>query len=258
MKKIKKILRVVMVMTMALSLSACAFTGQPETSTIVDDSVDRGGKVTRVDIPNGDGTFTTLEGEEAQEWYDKAGEEGKQEAAEEASIQPIEDEENEIETRGSFHYKYRYVETKHTKNVERKSLERAVTNKLRNETSTKQSYVLNLSVSQAWTISPSVTGNYKDAIKTTLGSSWGKTYSKTESLSVSMKPHKTVWVTFIPTMDKSVGKVQKYYIPRGGTNKKPIVEKSYNVTTYNPKYLTSKMGPFTIKSVYGTYIWHEK
>ena len=44
-----------------------------------------------VDIPNGDGTFTTLEGEEAQKWYDKAGEEDQQEAAEEVSTQSIED-----------------------------------------------------------------------------------------------------------------------------------------------------------------------
>lgn len=86
----KKVL-LVMAVTIALSLNACTFTDQSETSTIVDGSVDRGGKVTRVDIPNGDGTFTTLEGEEAQKWYDKAGEENQQEAAEEASTQSIED-----------------------------------------------------------------------------------------------------------------------------------------------------------------------
>ena len=87
----KKIL-LVMAVTVALSLNACTFTGQSETSNMVDESVsvDQGGKVTRVDIPNGDGTFTTLEGEEAQKWYDKAGEEGQQEAAEEASTQSIE------------------------------------------------------------------------------------------------------------------------------------------------------------------------
>ena len=87
----KKIL-LVMAVTVALSLNACTFTDQSETSNMVDESVsvDQGGKVTRVDIPNGDGTFTTLEGEEAQKWYDKAGEEGQQEAAEEASTQSIE------------------------------------------------------------------------------------------------------------------------------------------------------------------------
>ena len=76
-----------------LSLNACTFTGQSETSNMVDESVsvDQEGKVIRVDIPNGDGTFTTLEGEEAQKWYDKAGEEDQQEAAEEASTQSIED-----------------------------------------------------------------------------------------------------------------------------------------------------------------------
>ena len=62
---------------------------------------------------------------------------------------------------------------------------------------------------------------------------------------------------FVPIMDKSVGKAQKYYIPRGGTNK-TYRRKKYNVTTYNPKFLTSKIGPFTIKSVYGAYIWREK
>ena len=84
----KKIL-LVMAVTVALSLNACTFTDRSETSNMVDESVsvDQGGKVTRVDIPNGDGTFTTLEGEEAQKWYDKAGEEDQQEAAEEASTQ---------------------------------------------------------------------------------------------------------------------------------------------------------------------------
>lgn len=87
----KKIL-LVMAVTVALSLNACTFTGQSETSNMVDGSVsvDQGGQVTRVDIPNGDGTFTTLEGEEAQKWYDKVGEEDQQEAAEEASTQSIE------------------------------------------------------------------------------------------------------------------------------------------------------------------------
>ena len=87
----KKIL-LVMAVTVALSLNACTFTDQSETSNMVDESVsvDQGGQVIRVDIPNGDGTFTTLEGEEAQKWYDKTGEEDQQEAAEEASTQSIE------------------------------------------------------------------------------------------------------------------------------------------------------------------------
>ena len=58
----KKIL-LVMAVTVALSLNACTFTDQSETSNMVD----------------------------AQKWYDKAGEEDQQEAAEEASTQSIED-----------------------------------------------------------------------------------------------------------------------------------------------------------------------
>ena len=97
----KKIL-LVMAVTVALSLNACTFTDQSETSNMVDESVsvDQEGKVTRVDIPNGDGTFTILEGEEAQKWYDKAGEEDQQEAAEEASTQSIEDAKSNFPAKG--------------------------------------------------------------------------------------------------------------------------------------------------------------
>ena len=60
----KKIVGLIMAVTIALSLNACTFTDQSETSNMVDESVsvDQEGKVIRVDIPNGDGTFTTLEG----------------------------------------------------------------------------------------------------------------------------------------------------------------------------------------------------
>ena len=89
----KKIVGLIMAVTIALSLNACTFTGQSETSNMVDEtvSVDQGGQVIRVDIPNGDGTFTTLKGEEAQKWYDTAGEEDQQEAAKEASTHSVED-----------------------------------------------------------------------------------------------------------------------------------------------------------------------
>lgn len=258
MKWLKKVLGATMATAIALSVSISAFATQPETRNMANEPVDRSGQVTRVDIPNGDGTFTSLEGDEAQQWYNKAVAEGKQRMAEESAMQAVGENEIEIETRGPFHYKYRYLESNHTNDVERTELEKTVTNKLRNTSSTQQTYTLNLSVSQSWSISPSVTGSYEDAIKATLGSSWGKTYSKSEVLSVNVEPHKTVWVTFVPIMDKSVGKAQKYYIPRGGLSKDPFVEKSYDVTTYNPKYLTSKIGPFTIKTVYGVYVWHEQ
>lgn len=253
MKGFKKAFSFFVATAIALSLSVPAFATE---RNVEGEPVDRSGQVTRVDIPNKDGTFTTLEGEAAQAWYDKAVAEGEQRTAQEAALDAVVDE--EIETRGSFHYKYRYLESKHTDDVERTELEKTVTNKLKNTSSTEQSYGLELSVSQSWTVSPSVSGSYEDAIKAELGGSWGKTYTKSESFTVNIAPKKTLWVTFIPIMDKSEGKVQKYYIPRGGLSKDPIVEKSYNVVTYSPQYLTSKMGPFTFKSVYGVYVWHEE
>ena len=62
-----------------------------------------------------------------KKWYNKAVEEDK----EETSMQST-DNEDEVQARGSFHYKYRYVESKHTKNVRRTGLERSVTNELTN------------------------------------------------------------------------------------------------------------------------------
>lgn len=222
------------------------------------ESVDRSGTVTYICTPNGDGTFTTLEGEEAQAWYDKSVREGELRVAMLKSEYSDKNTNPEAETRGPFHYRYRYRESSSRKNVDRNELERTVTNKLKNNSSSQQSYVLKLSVSQGWTVSPSVDSKYKDVITAKLGGSWGKTYSITDSFTVNVKPRKTLWVTFVPIMDESKGKVQKYYIPRGGISKDEIIVKSTNVVTYNPKYLTVPIGRLIkTKSVYGTYIWHE-
>lgn len=255
---LKKVVSMMMAAVLSLSLGVTAFAAESDSVGINEEGepVDRSGQVTRVDIPNDDGTFTTLEGAEAQAWYDEAVAEGEQRRIEEEKLKSIHTE-MEIATRGPFHYRYRYLESKHTSDVERTELEKEVTNKLRNTSSTEQSYTLSLSVSQSWSVSPSVSSQYKDAIKATLGASWGKTYSKDETFTVNVAPHKTVWVTFIPIMDRSEGTVQKYFIPRGGLSKDPVIEKSYDIVTYNPQYLTSKMGPFTFKSVYGVYVWHE-
>ena len=101
----------------------------------------------------------------------KAVEEDKEETEEESSMQST-DNEDEVQARGSFHYKYRYVESKHTKNVRRTGLEKSVTNELTNFSSTTQGYKMQLSVSQSWTVSPSVPKEYKNAIISALGS-WG-------------------------------------------------------------------------------------
>lgn len=71
----KKVLGAAMAIVIALSLNFCSFATNTDTDDTSAEPVDRGGKVTRVDIPNGDGTFTTLEGDEAQEWYDNMGKE---------------------------------------------------------------------------------------------------------------------------------------------------------------------------------------
>lgn len=95
-----------------------------------------------------------------------------------------------------FYYKYRYVESKHTKNVRRTGLERSVTNELTNFSSTTQGYKMQLSVSQSWTVSPFVPKEYKNAIISALGS-WGNSYSKNETFDVKIKPKKSVYGAYI-------------------------------------------------------------
>ena len=93
MKQIRKILVVTMAIaiaaTMMLSLKSCVFATESKTSNIIDNSINKGGQVTEIDIPNEDGTFTTLKGEEAKKWYKKAVEEDKEETEEESSMQLI-------------------------------------------------------------------------------------------------------------------------------------------------------------------------
>lgn len=61
MKQIRKILVVTMAIaiaaTMMLSLKSCVFATESKTSNIIDNSINQGGQVTEIDIPNEDGTF---------------------------------------------------------------------------------------------------------------------------------------------------------------------------------------------------------
>lgn len=254
-KRSQKVFSVIMALTMAFALSVSAFaTGQ-----IAEE--DNSNSVTRVYLPNPDGTYSVLEGEEAQAWYNEAlaetEERIEQESAMLSATNSMGDSIGEP-MRGPFHYKYRYIESKHTTNVRRTDLERAVTNELENNTSRDQSYKMTISVSQSWTVSPSLSSQYKNAITATLGASWGETYETNEEISVTIPSHKTCWMTFIPIMDKSEGQAQKYFIPRGPFSDTPFVEESYDVVTYAPKYLNIQVGSKTTQGVFGAYIWHEK
>ena len=51
---------------MIVIVKSCVFATESKTSNIIDDSINQGGQVTEIDIPNEDGTFTTLKGEEAK------------------------------------------------------------------------------------------------------------------------------------------------------------------------------------------------
>lgn len=88
---VKKVLGAAMATAITLTLTIPVFAVQSETTNAVGESVDRGGRVTRVDIPNGDGTFTSLEGTKAQEWYNRAVAEGEKRAKEDKALMNIQD-----------------------------------------------------------------------------------------------------------------------------------------------------------------------
>lgn len=79
MKKTIKIAGIIAAMMMSLSLSTTIFAAD-------EDAADDQHRVVRVDIPNSDGTFTTLKGHEAQQWYDRVMQQSKQIAAEEQAF----------------------------------------------------------------------------------------------------------------------------------------------------------------------------
>lgn len=262
---LKKGLAMIVSISSILAMGVTSFALDMDKTNSIQNLQGDDGTVFRVDVPDENGNYITLRGLEAQKWYDDAVIETKKNLIEDEKCtkeninsKSNTDSEEKAISRGAFHYRYRYIESEHKKDVKRNDLKTNVTNELTNETSLTQSYDLNLKVSQSWTINSEVTGRYKKAVTAALGGSWGKSYSKSETLHVNIAPGETVQVQFIPIMDKSVGESQKYFIPRGPGHKEPYIEKSVKVTTYSPKYTRCKVGPFSFKTVYGAYVWKSK
>lgn len=101
MKVLKKTFGIVIAIALALSLGVISFAVESTDTNAAGEPVDRSGQVTQIDIPNDDGTFTTLAGEEAKAWYDQAIVEGEQRMAQEVNLKNIKIE-NEIAPQGAF------------------------------------------------------------------------------------------------------------------------------------------------------------
>lgn len=86
MNLFKKILSTVMATAIVSLFSITAFAGESTDRNIDTDPVDRSGQVIRIDIPNSNSTYTTLEGKDAQEWYTRAVKEGKQRIIQESEL----------------------------------------------------------------------------------------------------------------------------------------------------------------------------
>lgn len=85
MKEFKKICSAALSLALVFSLCVPAFAAEYN-----NEAVDQGGKVVQIAFPNSDGTLTIIEGDAAQEWYDRACQEGNERAARETDVAPVE------------------------------------------------------------------------------------------------------------------------------------------------------------------------
>jgi len=154
---------------------------------------------------------------------------------------------------GSVKYGHYYVETSNGKS---NGSTVRVMPYAKSTTSTTQAMDVSLSASSSWSINSSITGKWKDAVTASPGSSWTKTYSASITVRLSVAPRKTGWVESTPSMQYSIGCVERKFWDR--THRKWIILSAKSVTAYSPLQITASFGGKTFKSPDGTYIFKEK
>lgn len=93
--------------------------------------------------------------------------------------------EKDIQTRGLFSYKYRFVTSK---SGTRNGRTVRITNYMANETSTKQRRTISASTSVNWTIDAKLTGKFKSAFEGSVGASWTKGSSFSDTFNFDIPP----------------------------------------------------------------------
>lgn len=74
---------------------------------------------------------------------------------------------------------------------------------------------------------------------------------------MNVGPNRKMWLGFKPLLRYVSGKSQKYFIPRGPVNKKPVVVESKNVYSTSPKNISMTLGNKTFTGTDGVYVWKE-
>ncbi len=138
-----------------------------------------------------------------------------------------------IQPNGAFGYRYVYRQTGFVAGLLRLTQTRRISSEYRNSTSVNQSVQLSWSVTQNFSITAGISGEWLEAVKASLGASWTGSCSASSVYTITIAPGKTVWLEFAPRMDNSWGYVDKYFTNPGGR----ILEESKWVDTYKTSYI---------------------
>lgn len=241
----KKLISLCFVSIMVLGMRATAFA-----ATIPEEDK---GEVIQIMFFDENGKQHIYSGQLAIETYNRINN-GSETAFDNTKTNIYEFPEDRIQTRGAFSYKYRFVKSK---SGTRNGQTERISNYLVNETSTMQRRYISASASVNWSINAKLTGKFKDVFEGSVGSSWTKGSSFSDTFNFNIPPNKKVWLEFEPKLSYVEGECQKYFIPRGPGNNSIFIEERKKVSSTSPKTVNITIAGKTIKAPDGVYTWKQ-
>ena len=212
------------------------------------------GDVVMIAVPNENGGLKYYTGNEAKSLYMQIMNPSSTNISrdvQELMELPIE---NDLELRGPFTYRYRFVkESSGTKYGRSKR----ISNYLENRSSQTQNLQTSVSCSTSWYINTSLSGQFKKVFEASVGASWSRTSSFSQTITMNVGANKKMWLEFKPLLRYVSGKSQKYFIPRGPVKMKPIIVESKDVYSTSPKSISMTLGNKTFTGTDGAYVWKE-
>jgi len=238
---------------LVLLLFVTEISGLSAYASEIDDEL---GEVVMIAVPDGNGKLNYYTGDAAKEAYAQITRQSdiSEEVVDELVKQSDVDVDTEVEPCGPFYYKYRFVRERSGQIY---GPSRRISTYLENTTSERQSLSTNVRSSTTWTINTSLTGGFMEAFKLSVGGSWSSGSSFSQTISMNVGPKKRMWLEFKPLIRYVSGKAQKYFIPRGPINNRPIVVESRSVYSTSPVSVYMRLGDRFFMATDGAYIWRE-
>jgi hypothetical protein len=223
------------------------------------------GEVVMIAVPDGNGNLNYYTGDAAKEAYAQITQQSDMSAemvdelVEQSDLDVDTEVEPDVDTGvepcGPFYYKYRFIKKRSGRIY---GTSRRISNYLDNTSSQNQSLSTNVRSSTTWTINTSLTGGFMEAFKISVGGGWSSNSSFAQTISMNVGPKKRMWLEFKPLVRYVSGIAQKYYIPRGPINNRPIVVESKSVYSTSPVSVYMMIGDRFFVATDGAYVWKER